>query len=905
MPDQILQTKLIQPPLRHGVVSRPRLTKRLHTAWKSGQRLALIAAPAGYGKTTLVLSWLEQLPASELAVAWLSLDERDDQVDRLLLYMISAVKSVLPELGPVLVGNMINLQQADLNNRFLMFVNAIAAHGERIVFVLDDTHNLQSPDVLDMLAYLVDHAPGNLCIVATCRQEPDLPLPRWQARATMTHINANELRFREEEAAAFLEQTMGLQLDDNEVERLLRQTEGWIVGLQLAAISVQQGSNAAEIVSDFGGQERLVVDYLTSEVLARQPEDVRQFLLTSSVLDRMCAPLCQQLVPSTDSQLMLEHLDRGNLFLVPQDRQRRWYRYHQLFAELLRNRLQQTRPLEEIRELHRTASSWFEAQGMADEAIQHAVAAGDMEKAAQMVADLPMHILWEPGGAILVAGWLKQLPEEAADMHPRVLALGAGAFLLQGEALQAQALLERMAQHDTFAAEYALLKAIIVRNEGQYDEAREMILAVMAVLEHREPMLHMLARLQVGIIHADLGQLVEARSYFQSVRVEAANGDPSLLIPWLQAIQLETLMGLMHGELVQAEKLARETRQAFVDSSDTHTPMIGLLDSALGSIYYQWNEIEKAESCFLEAMKWYDRTGISDLLFAAGFGLAEIALLRGDHQEVGHWLDKFQALLNREDIPTLSDLTSALGATLQARMGNIVAATQWADASGLSFQDKPSYLKATIYLCLAQVRLAEDQAHGSPADSDQLLALLEYLLELYVDAGHRLNQIVCHLTIAMLQQLSGEIDPAMETLQKALDAAKPSFLQRLFLDRGAPMRQLLEEASDRQISQRQVRRLLMAFATEEKQLTTTDAKTKRYSNILPDPLTEREMQILTLIMKGLTNKEICDQLVISKNTVRTHIKNVYGKLGVRNRVEAAARSQELNLLSPSHPPDDN
>jgi LuxR family maltose regulon positive regulatory protein len=905
MPDQILQTKLIRPPLRHGVVSRSRLTERLHAAWQSGQRLALIAAPAGYGKTTLVLSWLEQLSESGLSVAWLSLDERDDQVDRLLHYMISAVKSVVPELGPIQVGSMTNLQQAELSNSFFMFVNAITAHGGRIVFVLDDAHHLQSPEVLDMLADLVDHAPGNLCILATCRQEPDLPLPRWQARAAMTHISASDLRFGGEEAAAFLAQTMGLELDNSKVERLLQQTEGWIAGLQLAAISVQQGLNTAEIVSGFGGQERLVVDYLTTEVLARQPDDVRQFLLQTSVLDRMCASLCQQLVPGTDAQHMLEQLDRGNLFLVPQDRQRRWYRYHHLFAELLRNRLRQTLLPEGIRDLHRTAASWFQAQGLADEAIQHAVAAGDMEKAAQMAAALPMHTLWEEGGAILVTGWLKQLPDEVADTHPRVLALGAGALLLQGEAPQALDLLERLAQHNALAAEYALLKAIIVRNEGRYEEAREMIFAVMAALADREPMLHMLARLQLAVIHADLGQLVEARSYSRSVRVEAAKGDPSLFVPWIQATQLETLTGLLQGELVQAEKLARETRQAAKESSDSSSPMIGLLDGALGSIYYQWNEIEKAERCFLESMKWYELTGISDLLLAAGFGLAEIALSRGAHQEVERWLDKFQALTSRIDLAALYDLTSALGATLQARMGNIAAATQWADASGLSLQDRPSYRKAPIYLCLAQVRLAEDQALGSPADSDQLLALLEYLLGLYMEAGHRLNQIECHLFIAMLHQLSGETDPAIEAVRKALDAANLGFLQRLFLDRGAPMRQLLEEASNRHISQRQVRRLLMAFAAEEKQRAATDAKTERHGDVLLDPLTDREMQVLALILKGFTNKEIGDRLVISNNTVRTHIKNVYGKLGVRNRVEAAARSQELNLPDAYHPPEEN
>jgi LuxR family maltose regulon positive regulatory protein len=905
MPDQILQTKLIRPPLRQGVVSRPRLTERLHAAWQSGQRLALIAAPAGYGKTTLALSWLEQLPPSGLAVAWLSLDERDDQVDRLLHYMISAVKSVVPELAPVPVGSMTNLQQAELSNSFFMLVNAIATHRERIVFVFDDAHHLQSPEVLDILADLVDHAPDNLCIVATCRQEPDLPLPRWQARAAMTHISANDLRFGGEEAAAFLAQTMRLELDDNEVEQLLRQTEGWIAGLQLAAISVQQGSDAAEIVSDFSGEERLVVDYLTTEVLARQREDVGRFLLQTSVLDRFCAPLCQQLVPGADAQHMLEQLDRGNLFLVPLDRQRRWYRYHHLFAELLRNRLRQRLPLEGIRELHRTAARWFEAQGMVDEAIQHTVAAGDTEKAAQMVAALPMHTLWEEGGAILVTGWLNQLPDEAADMHPRILALGSGALLLQGEAPQALALLDRLARHDAFAAEYALLKAIIIRNEGRFGEARAMILEVMAALEDHEPMLHMLARLQLAVIHADLGQLAEVLSYSRSVRAEAAKGDPSLLIPWLQATQLETLTGLMQGRLVQAEELARKTRQAIVDASDGSTPMIGLLDGALGSIYYQWNEIEKAERCFLKAMKWYERTGISDLLFAAVTGLAEIALTRGEHREAGRWLDKLQAFVSRADLPALRDLASALGATLQVRMGNIVAATQWADASGLSFQDRPSYRRASIYLCLAQVRLAEDQALGSTADADPFLALLEYLLQLYMEAGHCLNQIECHLLIAMHRHLSGEIDPAIDAVRKALDAASPGFLQRVFIDRGAPMRQLLEEASRRQISVRQVRRLLMAFAVEEKGLATMAAQRTPAAQVLTDPLTERERQVLALMIEGLTNKEIADRLVISNNTVRTHIKNVYGKLGVRNRVEAAARSRELNLLGVSHPPDDN
>jgi LuxR family maltose regulon positive regulatory protein len=683
---------------------------------------------------------------------------------------------------------------------------------------------------------------------------------------------------------------------------LLRQTEGWVAGLQLAAISVQQGSSAADVVADFGGQERLIVDYLTSEVLARQTEDVQRFLLTTSILDRLSAPLCRQLVPDVEAQAMLELLDRGNLFLVPLDRKRRWYRYHHLFAELLRSRLRSTRLPEQVNELHRQASTWFEGQGLADEAIQHAVAAGDVEKAAEMMAALPISVLWEQGGAVLLSGWLRRIPEPVADKYPRVLSLAAGAFMLQGYASQALGILERLSRHESQAAEYGLLKAIVIRNEGEHERAREMILAIMPELERREPLLGMLARLQLAVISGDTGSLEEARTFSESVRFEASSGDPPLLAPWLQATQLEAIVRLAQGDLVEAEKLVRDAREEIVGESSITMPMVGLLDGVLGSIYYQWNELDRAERCFLEARKWYERSGISDLLFAAGFGMAELALARGDHEQVGRWIQELRAESDLWEMPAMQGTLASVEAVLQARMGRIGVATQWADASGLQLDDRPDYMRAQVYVRLAQVRLAEDESYGVAIDRDRLLALLHYLLELFDGAGHCLNVIDCHLMVASHHQLSGNTELALAALQKALDAARPGYVQRPFLERGLTMRHLLEEAGKRQISLRQVRRLLAAIAVEEGGSASTTAEPVTPVDSLAESLTERELEVLALLIEGLTNQDIAERLVISKNTVRTHIKNIYVKLNVRSRVEAAARSHELKLLPPSHPP---
>ena len=780
MSTPILQTKLIQPPLRPGVVQRVRLSDRLDRAWHGGQRLALIAAPAGYGKTTLALSWLEQLPPAQAAVAWLSVDERDDAPDRLLLYLVAAIQMAWPDFELGLFSGLPGWQGYEPDRQFPLFLNAIAARTQPLILALDDAHHLRDPAVLALMSELVDQAPGNMFVLMTCRDIPALPLPRWQARAAMTSITADDLRFADREVASFLQQTMGLTLAVEFIQQLSRQTEGWAAGLQLVALSVQQGADVPTLADDFGRRERLIVDYLTSEVLAAQTEKVRRFLLTTSIMERFCVSLCERLLPDIDAGAVLTYLERSNLFLVPLDRQRQWYRYHHLFADLLQSQLRQDRSQQAIIALHQVAAGWFEEHGLTDEAIYHAVAAGDLHRAARLIEALPMQILWDPRGALLVGGWLAKIPPDVSDTHPRLLLLGAGAFILQGEMRRAGTLLARLAAHSELAAEFDLLKAILVRNQGDHEAARTLLTGALPELAQREPMLHLLARLQLAVISADLGELAEARVLAASVRREVVVGAGALHPVLLQAAHLETFICLVQGDLREAEMLTLEAQQSLLNSAANSMPMIGLLDGVLGSIYYQWNEFEKAEERFQAAYQAYERSAFTDLLIPASLGLAEIALVRNQPEQVQRWLSEIKDLARRLDVPFMQATIAAEVAGYQVRMGDIAAALNWAAAAQLDLDDRPEYLQAARYLTLARVRLAEDLIHGANRVDERLLALLQYLDGLYARAGHSLFQIECQLMIGLLHQLGEEMEEAMGALKLALQLARSWFGAALF-----------------------------------------------------------------------------------------------------------------------------
>jgi LuxR family maltose regulon positive regulatory protein len=894
----LLATKLRQPRSRAQLVPRSHLVERLQQGVAGA--LTLVSAPAGFGKTTLLAQWWA---STHTPVAWLSLEPNDNEPTRFLTYLLAALQTLDPHFGTPTLAQLRPPQPADPEIVLTLLTNdLIRWQGEAFALVLDDYHVVEAPPIHRALTYLVEHLPPQMHLIIATRADPPLPLARLRARGQLTELRAAELRFGAAESGTFLEEVMGLHLTHQDVATLQTHTEGWIAGLQLAALSLQGRANASDLLSAFTGSHRFVLDYLSEEVLTRQPASVQTFLLQTSILERLSGSLCDAVTGQQESQAMLETLERANLFVAALDDERQWYRYHHLFADLLRNRLHQAMPTL-VPDLHRRASTWYEQHDLIIEAVYHARLAPDLEHMIRLIEE-HTHALAFRGQAHTVLNWLSSLPDGLIRTHPRLCfsqalllmftgQLGEALLRLQ-EAEQSVSHLTPAEEAEVFLNQVATVQAYILFHQG--DLAGSVALAQQAADQLFERPVQVREATSLIAAHRVLvsGDVrrVEEQRVARLVSPLSVGHDVFAMEMFvhLTSILLQARLLRLQGRLRQAAAtyeqmtlLQREHAGALVHPGYCF---------GLGELHYEWNDLDAAEHLLEQGREVLGGplTLAADAIAQGYAALARLQQARNKPTVALAAVESFVQLSGtRQFAPAPLASARAVRAQLELMGGHLAAAVRWAEASGLSASDDPAYPREREYLTFARVRIA--QGHENPAGPflQDALHLLERLQQ-DAEAKARLGST---LEILILQALAfsaqGKGTTALSILERALTQASSEGYIRLFVDEGEPMVALLRQAYAHGIAPDYVATLLSAAGAQA-------LAAPPPAGSLLEPLTERELEVLRLLVNGLSNAAMARELVITVGTVKSHINHIYGKLGVQSRTQAIARAHTLHLL---------
>ena len=909
LPAPLLETKFYIPRSRRDLVPRTRLSERLDRGIAS--KLMLVSAPAGFGKTTLLTEWLAAgpaAPAGERLVAWLSLDRGDNDPASFWTYVIAALRTVASGVGESALALLQAPRSPPIETVLTALLNDLGATAGDIVLVLDDYHIIDARDVQDGMAFLLDHLPAGLHVVIAGRADPALPLARLRARGELAEIRAAELRFTPDEAAAYLGEMMGLQLTAREVAALEGRTEGWIAALQLAALSMQGRDDVAGFIAGFAGDDRYVVDYLGEEVLQRQSERVQAFLLQTSILGRLSGLLCDAVTGQSGSKAMLEALDRENLFLVPLDDRRRWYRYHQLFADVLHARLLDEQP-GNVPELHRRASVWYEQSGEPAEAISHALAARDFDRAADLV-ELAIPAMRRSRQEATVRGWLELLPDEVVRVRPVLSVHFAGELLARGELEGVEARLRDAERWlDTTAGlcqgPQAPATEMVVVDDDEFRRLPagiEVYRAALAMARGDVPGTVRHARRTLELSPADehLGRASAAGflglASWASGDLEAGYSAYAECMAGLRragyiadtfgcAIALADIRRTQ-GRLGEA---MHTYEQALQRASQPGGPVLrGTADMYVGmsEVHRERDDLAAATQQLLRSQELGEHTGLPQNRYRWRVAMARIRQAEGDLAGALDLLDEAERVYVGDFFPNVRPVP-ALQARVRAAQGEWGEALGWAREQGLSVEDDLSYLREFEHITLARVLLARYAAERAEASMHEATRLLERLLRA-AEEGARTGSVLEILVLqALARQARGDIPAALAALQGALTVAEPEGYVRIFVDEGPPMASLLRAAAKQGIAPSYVRRLLAAVSNTE--------DSTPVSQGLIEPLSERELDVLRLLGTDLDGPEIARELIVSLNTVRTHTKNIYTKLAVTNRRAAVRRAAELGL----------
>ncbi len=916
----LLATKLYRPTPRSSGVLRPRLIAQLNNGLD--RSLTLLAAPAGSGKTTLLSQWLAE---GTWPVAWLTLDDDDRDPVRFMAYMVAALQTVVPQLGNQLLTTLLAPQPPPIAAMLTTLINELATLAQPVVLVLDDYHRVHSPPVDQILAQLLAHMPPRLHLVIATRENPQLALASMRARGQLSELRAVDLRFTLAEATTLLNQAMGLDLAPAAIATLEARTEGWAAGLYLVALSLRGRSDIADFLHSFSGSHRFVLDYLLEEVLARQPVAMRRFLLYTSILDRLCGALCDAVVadPAIAGSATLDAIERANLFLVPLDDERRWYRYHHLFGELLRQRLGQEPDLpgEHIAALHARASAWYEVHGLELEALQHAAAAADPVRLARL-AELSWQRMDSTFQSVAWRRWVQQLPAAFLHDRPVLSTQYAWAHLDAGD-LEASEVYLRNAERwldasralrsaepvvvvaeeqlHTLPVRIALARSYLAQAQG--DLAATVHYAGLALdpAHAAEPLLRAQAEVLLGFAHWSAGDLDAA---YQAIAgwVEHTRQTGQLAFALASAFGMAEIR-IAQGQLREAARIYRQFLQLAPPDDEAmrqaapHLHLgLALLAHEQGNDVAAARELQASHECSLQA-------SLIDWPFR--WCLAQARL----QESAGAWggaldlLDEAGRLYVRNPVPDLRPI-AAIKARLFLRQGNLAPAMAWAAAQGLAATDELSYLREFEHMTFARVLLARAQHEtGEPGERllDAALRLLARLLAA-AEAGGRSGSIIEILLLRSLAYAAlGDVQRALVSLAQGLALAAPEGYVRLFIDEGPPLMRLLaafHSAGSRQpaVLRGYCEQLLVAARYRPAGTAQASASATGEQAILLEPLSAREREVLQLIAEGLSNQELAARLHISLHTVKVHTRNIYGKLGVTSRTQAVARGQALGML---------
>ncbi|MBV7337470.1 LuxR C-terminal-related transcriptional regulator [Chloroflexi bacterium TSY] len=920
MPNPILQTKLYAPPPRPDLIQRPRLIDTLNQGLH--RKLTLISAAAGFGKTTLTSEWVA---ACGRPTAWLSLDEGDNDLIRFLTYFVAAMQTILPKLGERVLTQLQSPQPPGTDALLTLLLNEIATVQDKLFLVLDDYHVLESPAIDEALIFLLDHLPSQMHLVITTREDPNLPLARYRVRGQLTEVRAADLRFTPAESAEFLNQVMGLNLSAEEITALETRTEGWIAGLQMAALALQgmlsgQGSqNAHEFLTAFAGDDRYIVDYLVAEVLQQQPEQVRNFLLQTAILERMCGPLCDAVTDQADGDAMLTTLEQSNLFVIPLDNKREWYRYHHLFADVLQLCARTEQP-QDLPILHRRASLWYAENDLPSAAIHHALVAEDFERAADLI-ELARPAIERGRRDVTFRGWVEALPDELVRARP-VLNVGYALALQDaGELEEAEARLTEVEQWLEAGANVDQeVPNLVVVDDGQFKSLPASIAIARVVHTLASGDISGTAKYaQVALDHIPeedhhrRGQIIGllGLAYWASGEVEAAQRaitEAGVLTQKAGTI-LDTIPGtfvvadiqVIRGQLREAGATYEQTLQLAAEhDAPTHLG-IEKIYAGLSELYCERGDLDEAAQALATSKTLGERFG--DHVWHHRWRVAQARL----NATQGDWDSALEQLHKAEHLYILNPLShvrpiAALKTQIWVKQGRLTSAEAWVRDRSLSTDDELSYAREFEHITLARLVIAQHQHNRdkNATRSGTIQEATELLVRLLkaAEAGGRFGSVIEILVLLTLAHAAqNDVAPALDALERALTLAEPEGYIRVFVNEGSPMAQLLRTAADRGIMPAYTDKLLAAFKAESQpNVDTVPLPNSPEPQPLIEPLSQRELDVLRLLQTELTGPEIADELVVALSTVRTHTKNIYGKLNVNNRRAAVKRAEELDLI---------
>jgi len=895
MTEMLLQTKLHIPASRAVTVARPVLQDRIEQV--ALPCFTLVSAPAGFGKTTLLSSWASTTTRS---VAWVSLDEGDDDPVRFLSYLSAALQVVDPQVGEDARAALETPQPAAPDPLLTLILNDIAAYDGTLAVVLDDYHLIASDVVHRAVNQLIDRLPANAQLILSTRIDPPFSLARLRASGRMVELRTRDLRFSAEHTAAFLRDVMGLHLSSAQLERLDLRTEGWIAGLQMAALSMRGKQDIASFLEGFEGSNRYILDYLLEEVLEQQPAALREFLLKTSILRSMNGALCDHVTGHSGGEQTLRTLEEANLFLIPLDDARRWYRYHHLFADLLQLRLRAERPAE-LAPLHHAASVWYQEQGELTEAVRHALHGEDYDRAAGMLAANALEMTYH-GAVSTLRSLVLELPHGLVQQHPRLSVALAWSAIFEGDLEQTERQLG------------AARQAIETLERQQAGAARELegqilpIEAYLAWLMRDVPGATRLSQQALDLL-PEGDSLIRAWTLMVYGSMLRTEGEPGLAEPQLEAsmrmcqrldsipMTLDSIWELtvlynIQGKLRAIEKLCQQTLETVRGRGGMpgrRFPAVSYIHGRLALVYAEWNELTRALDHARQGVEAAQRWGMMDAIVQCNTILSKVLRQHGqfnaaldalsEASQAAHGISEWYV-----------KMIEAQQALVLLDAGQAAAAFRWIDTCGLSAQDEVLFHREVEYRALAKLLVAR-AAQQREAPGKDVLALIDRLQVCCEKAGARFQLIDVLLSKAVALKLSGRPDKSLTALESSLELAGPECFIGTYLIQNPPVIAMLNELKSCGHPSPQLAAILAAF---EERLPATPSAVSQAALI--EPLSERELDVLRYLNSSLTSSEIADELYVAVSTVRSHIKSIYQKLGVHRRIEAVERARELGLL---------
>jgi LuxR family maltose regulon positive regulatory protein len=933
----VLATKLHIPPFRPSFISRPVLLDALEKGLSS--KLTLVSAPAGFGKTTILSEWAQKCKRPFI---WLSVDERDNDPQRFFMHFIAAIQGIEADIGITSLESLQASQFPPLESFFTGLINEISGVSTPFVLVLDDYHLVSNRIVHEGLIFLVENLPPQVHLVISGRADPTWPIARLRAQGMMNEIRTNDLRFSSDEVAQFLLDMMGLRLSFKDISALEARTEGWIAGLQMAAVSMKGRRDISSFIRSFTGSHRFIMDYLVEEILERQTSTIQNFLLKTSILDQMTAGLCDAVIEELDigdrggevegqmrvdpqtpisSQQILEYLEQANLFLIPLDDERNWYRYHHLFSQLLQSRLRQIYP-GKVMDLHIRASRWFESVDMYDQAISHAFAAENTKRAADLVEQHAMTMITRSELGAL-SKWLKLLPDEILRSRPWLCTHQAWIKYWHGPRVEVEEWLE--------AAEIALQG----RSERNGDLDRDDVMGPLSEDEKNHIAGQIAAIRAYGAIPEGDYRLVSQMAeeglsllpdgdFAQSVcavALGAANRGKGDIAAALDAFDKAKEYALMRGNRQQAitaycyygeqqikQAALQDALRTFEEALKVAEMKPGKLIGSAGfplvcmaDLYREWNELDKAEELLSQSIEISLHWGIADFVAMTYIVQSRLQLTKGDLTGLRNTIQKADQLEGRMKIdPWVHTQLDECRLRFWLANGELSTVKSWFDESDLKADGELSYFSDLHHLNLARVLVALGKGSTQDGYLEEAVNLLDRILQ----ATEKSQWIHETIKALILQSLAydalAENQEAVATIKRALKLAQPGNYVRIFLDEGPPIVGLLEALRDNEEVGEYAIKLLTSAEIDEiegDQRQILDAEGYgASSHPLVEDLTDREMEVLQLLRTGMTSTEIAEELIIAVSTVRSHLKNIYGKLGTHSRMEAIQKAEELGWL---------